>query len=159
MGFHQKEIKKGIYGELSKIQEELDEAYDAEAQGQDLMLLIELSDMIGAIEGVAKKYGFTIEQLQRFATLRSKVAIEELGIESKIEPTPTHSLDALIRRIWFTGSITSDMWDYWELIPGRYNSQLDHLIATNLKINSENDYEFFKARLKSELPDLIKLKG
>lgn len=79
MGFHQKEIKKGIYGELSKIQEELDEAYDAEAQGQDLMLLIELSDMIGAIEGVAKKYGFTIDQLQQFAKLRTKVAIEEMS--------------------------------------------------------------------------------
>lgn len=57
MGFHQKEIKKGVYGELSKIEEELNEAYDALEQGQDLMLLIELSDMIGAIEGVAKKYG------------------------------------------------------------------------------------------------------
>lgn len=78
MGFHQKEIKKGVYGELSKIEEELNEAYDALEQGQDLMLLIELSDMIGAIEGVAKKYGFTIEQLTKFARLRSKVAIEEL---------------------------------------------------------------------------------
>lgn len=81
MGFHQKEIKKGVYGELSKIEEELNEAYDALEQGQDLMLLIELSDMIGAIEGVAKKYGFTIEQLTKFARLRSKVAIEELGGE------------------------------------------------------------------------------
>lgn len=79
MGFHQKEIKKGVYGELSKIEEELQEAYDALEQGQDLMLLIELADMIGAIEGVSKKYGFTIEQLTKFARLRSKVAIEELG--------------------------------------------------------------------------------
>lgn len=55
MGFHKREIKKGVYGELSKIQEELDEVFDAEEQGQDLMLLIELSDMVGAIEGVALK--------------------------------------------------------------------------------------------------------
>jgi len=41
------------------------------------MLLIELSDIIGAVEGVSKKYGFTLEQLIAFAKLRSKVAIEE----------------------------------------------------------------------------------
>lgn len=77
MGFHTREIKRGIYGELSKIEEELHEAIDALEQGQELMLLIELSDMIGAIEGISKKYGFTIEQLLKFSRLRSKVAIEE----------------------------------------------------------------------------------
>ena len=77
MKFHKAIIQKGIYGELSKIKEELDEAYDAESQNQDLMLLIELSDIIGAVEGVSKKYGFTLEQLIAFAKLRSKVAIEE----------------------------------------------------------------------------------
>ena len=79
MKFHKAIIQKGIYGELSKIKEELDEAFDAESQNQDLMLLIELSDIIGAVEGVSKKYGFTIEQLMKFAKLRSKVAIEEEG--------------------------------------------------------------------------------
>jgi len=79
MKFHKAIIQKGIYGELSKIKEELDEAFDAESQNQDLMLLIELSDIIGAVEGVSKKYGFTIEQLIKFAKLRSKVAIEEEG--------------------------------------------------------------------------------
>lgn len=75
--FHKRKIKKGVYGELSKIEEELQEAYDAEEQGQDLMLLIELSDMVGAIEGVAKKYGITMKQLRDFSKLRSKVAVEE----------------------------------------------------------------------------------
>lgn len=79
MGFHKVKIKKGKYGELSKIREELDEAYDAEEQGQDLMLLIELSDMLGAIDAVARKYGMTLNQLMKFAELRSKVAIEEEG--------------------------------------------------------------------------------
>lgn len=81
--FHTTPIKRGIYGELSKIQEELDEAIDAEAQNQELMLLIELSDMIGAIEGVSKKYGFTIEQLLAFSRLRSHVAIQELREDVK----------------------------------------------------------------------------
>lgn len=76
--FHKVEIQRGVYGELSKIQEELDEAKDAEAQGQDLMLLIELADIVGAVEGVAKKYGMSLEQLSTFAKLRSEVAIYEL---------------------------------------------------------------------------------
>ena len=79
MKFHKAIIQKGIYGELSKIKEELDEAYDAESQNQDLMLLIELSDIIGAVEGVSKKYGSTLKQLIAFAKLRSKVAKEEEG--------------------------------------------------------------------------------
>jgi len=75
--FHKTKINKGIYGELSKIREELEEAYDAENQGQDLMLLIELSDIIGAVAGVAKKYGFSLEQLVKFSELRSYVGQKE----------------------------------------------------------------------------------
>ncbi|AEO93545.1 gp286 [Bacillus phage G] len=89
-GFHNRKIQKGIYGELSKIEEELQEAYDAEEQGQDLMLLIELADMIGAIEGVAKKYNMSLDQLVAFAKLRSKVAIEE---ERKNDEEGTTFLD------------------------------------------------------------------
>lgn len=74
--FHKTEITRGVYGELSKVQEELDEAVDAEAQGQDLMLLVELSDIVGAVAGVASKYGMSIEQLVTFSKLRSEVAIK-----------------------------------------------------------------------------------
>jgi len=83
MPFHKKTITKGTYGELTKIQEELDEAFDAQEQNQELMLLIELSDIIGAVEGVAKRYGFTLEQLTNFSKLRSQVATEELSAVSK----------------------------------------------------------------------------
>jgi phosphoribosyl-ATP pyrophosphohydrolase len=75
--FHKKDIPKGTYGELSKIMEELHEAMDAEEQGQELMLIIELSDMLGAIKGVADRYGVSLEQLDKFATLRSEVAKRE----------------------------------------------------------------------------------
>lgn len=63
MGYHISKIKRGVYGELSKVQEELDEAIDAEKQGCKLMLLLELSDMIGAIEVIATKNGHTLEDL------------------------------------------------------------------------------------------------
>lgn len=50
MGYHMTEIEKGELGKLSKIREELDEAIDAEKQQCKIMTLVELSDMMGAIE-------------------------------------------------------------------------------------------------------------
>ena len=75
--WHIVKIVKGELGSLSKIKEELDEAYDAEKQGQDLMLMFELSDIIGACGLVAEKYGMTLDQLVKFSKLRSKVAIAD----------------------------------------------------------------------------------
>lgn len=63
MSYHLDEIKRGVLGELSKVREELDEAIDAEKQNCKIMLLVELSDMIGAIEAVAEKNGSTLEDL------------------------------------------------------------------------------------------------
>lgn len=50
MGYHITDIKKGVLGKLSKIQEELDECKDAELQNNKIMLLVELSDLIGAVD-------------------------------------------------------------------------------------------------------------
>lgn len=72
--WHTRAIKKGELGELSKIEEELEEAKDAQEQGQDFMLLFELSDIIGACGLVAQKYGMTLDQLVKFSKLRSQVA-------------------------------------------------------------------------------------
>jgi phosphoribosyl-ATP pyrophosphohydrolase len=77
MGFHRNIITRGIYGEISKVREELEEAEDAIQQGQTLMLLVELADIIGACAGVAAKHGLSINDLVAFAQLRSKVAMEE----------------------------------------------------------------------------------
>lgn len=51
MGYHVKEITRGQFGELSKIQEEVAEALDSEEQKNPIMVLVELSDIVGAIEG------------------------------------------------------------------------------------------------------------
>ena len=50
-GYHLATIERGDYGQLSKIKEEVMEALDANLQNNPLMVLIELSDIIGAIEG------------------------------------------------------------------------------------------------------------
>ena len=55
-GYHLEEIPRGEYGEISKILEEAAELKDAMEQGLKLMCLVELSDIIGAIEGYLERY-------------------------------------------------------------------------------------------------------
>jgi hypothetical protein len=70
-GYHLRAIARGKLGEISKIQEELDEAKDAWAQGSKLMTLVELADLIGAAEAVLDKHfpGMTLADLQQFAAI------------------------------------------------------------------------------------------
>ena len=63
MGYHVNKIPKGILGEFSKIEEEFLEAKDALEQENPVMLLVELSDLIGAIEALGLKYNITLRQL------------------------------------------------------------------------------------------------
>lgn len=51
MSYHIKEIPKGVYGESSKILEEVLELLDAEEQKSKIMILNELSDLLGAVKG------------------------------------------------------------------------------------------------------------
>ena len=63
MGYHLTEIERGTFGEFSKIKEEFLEAEDALLQGNKVMALIELSDLIGAIEAYCCKHNITLEDL------------------------------------------------------------------------------------------------
>jgi hypothetical protein len=64
-GYHVKDIERGVFGEASKIREELEEFLDALDQNCKLMALIELSDLIGAIKGYLEKHapGWTLSEL------------------------------------------------------------------------------------------------
>ena len=55
-GYHIKDIFPGKFGEVGKIQEELEELKDAMEQGIKLMALMEVSDLYGAIEGFLEKH-------------------------------------------------------------------------------------------------------
>lgn len=70
MGYHKRQIKKGTFGEISKIREELEELEDAAEQGNRIMALCELSDILGAISGYLEKYhsGITMQDLATMAT-------------------------------------------------------------------------------------------
>ncbi len=59
-GYHLKPIKKGVFGEASKIEEEVFEFLDAVKQKNDIMAIVELSDQIGAIRGWLAKYHPTV---------------------------------------------------------------------------------------------------
>lgn len=50
MGYHIAHIERGEYGKLSKIREEFEELCDAVMQGNGVMALCELADMLGAME-------------------------------------------------------------------------------------------------------------
>lgn len=61
-GYHQANIPRGEFGEVSKIEEEVFELKDALAQNNRIMALLELADLVGAVEGFLEKHypGFTI---------------------------------------------------------------------------------------------------
>lgn len=65
MSYHINEIPKGVVGELSKIYEEVAEIKDSEDQGASLMVLIEISDLVGAITLYLEKHhpSLTIEDM------------------------------------------------------------------------------------------------
>lgn len=70
-GYHITTITKGEIGKLSKIQEELYEALDAEQQQCKLMVLLELSDMLGAIEAYLEMnfQHITLDDLQKMTNI------------------------------------------------------------------------------------------
>lgn len=65
--WHKSKIKKGTYGEFSKIEEEIAEAKDALEQNNHLMFLIELSDIIGSIEGLVNTYNLDMYDIINFS--------------------------------------------------------------------------------------------
>lgn len=61
LGYHVAKIPQGVFGEVSKIEEELAEFKDALDQHCTVMALLELADLIGAIEGWLVQYHPSIE--------------------------------------------------------------------------------------------------
>lgn len=86
-GYHLIEPTRGEFGELSKIYEEIEEIQDAEAQGATLMLIQELSDTIGAIEGYLKKHhpSITLDDLIKMKDI-TKRAFESGQRQAKSAP-------------------------------------------------------------------------
>ena len=72
-GYHVLKIKKGKLGELSKIQEELDEAKDAEFQKSKIMTAIELADLVGAVRAYSEaKLGLSLDELIKMSQITER---------------------------------------------------------------------------------------
>ena len=77
MGYHKRKINKGVLGEFSKVQEEIEELQDAHEQDNAILMLCELSDLMGAIEAFTKnKYNLRLTDLISFSNL-TKSAFKE----------------------------------------------------------------------------------
>lgn len=73
MAYHLEEIPKGVYGNASKITEEYKEFIDAYRQNCKVMQLVELSDLIGAIEAYVKSHlGLEFEDLILFSNITKR---------------------------------------------------------------------------------------
>lgn len=73
-GYHLDEIKKSRYGSLGKIQEEVEEILDAHRQGSHVMILVELSDLYGAIEGFLEENypSMKMSDLKKFSDITKR---------------------------------------------------------------------------------------
>jgi hypothetical protein len=97
LGYHLTEIPKGRYGELSKVVEEGFEVYDAMAQGSRIMLLVEFTDLLGAIRGYAEHQGFNLlTELTRYEAICQGTVSEIVADAVKI--TECNSRDCEMRR-------------------------------------------------------------
>jgi hypothetical protein len=71
-GYHLTEIPKGTLGELSKIEEEFLELKDAYQQDCKIMMMVELSDMYGAIEEFCITQGITMDDIKKFSNITKR---------------------------------------------------------------------------------------
>jgi hypothetical protein len=77
MGYHINKINTvGVFGKLSKIKEELEELEDAESQDNKILMMVELSDLFGAIEGYANNLGLTISDLQKMSDATKRAFLD-----------------------------------------------------------------------------------
>lgn len=85
MAYHKNKITKGVLGEFSKIQEEFEELKDAYEQNDNILMLCELSDLLGAIEFYVKKYNLTIEDLKTFSDKTKSSFIEGIRTSNLVK--------------------------------------------------------------------------
>ena len=73
-GYHLNTIPRGVYGQFSKIEEEFLELKDAIDQGSSILLLNEMADLIGAIEGFINEHfpGIPLEEVLKMTSITKR---------------------------------------------------------------------------------------
>jgi hypothetical protein len=94
MGYHKNKIPKGVLGEVSKIDEEYLEFKDALETENPVMALVELSDLLGAIEAFSKKrHNLSLTDLLKM-TEATKSAFED-GTRVDPRTVSNHNLSSI----------------------------------------------------------------
>ncbi len=95
MAYHKKEITRGQVGYFSKIKEEFQELEDAFEQGDKILQICELTDLIGAIELYAEnKFNLSLQDLINFSE-KTKSAFREKKRITTQSPNDPSSDDRL----------------------------------------------------------------
>lgn len=77
MGYHLRPIEtQGVFGEPSKIREELEELEEAYEQDNRILALCELADLYGALEGVAEKLGVSMQDVAKMAEATKRAFLD-----------------------------------------------------------------------------------
>ena len=77
MGYHLREIKtQGVFGEPSKIREELEELEESLEQDNKILALCELADLYGAVEAVAEGMGVTMDDVRKMAEATKRAFLD-----------------------------------------------------------------------------------
>ena len=133
-GYHTAKIPKGVFGEASKITEEYYEWLDALSQGVKILELVELADLIGAIEGyAAKQYSISLQDLIQMKSLTERAFIdgtrivENKSIQDSVDDNSFHGELACLHLpgppapgfqvIWGDGQALLGAGNYWYGMP------------------------------------------
>lgn len=72
IGYHVREIPRGVYGEPSKIYEECEEFRDAIEQDSMVLAINELSDLYGAIKAYVEARGWSMTDLAAMSEITER---------------------------------------------------------------------------------------
>ena len=68
MGYHLRTIEtQGVFGETSKIREELEELEEAIEQQNPILAMVEMADLYGALEAVAKRFCVSMSDIAKMS--------------------------------------------------------------------------------------------
>lgn len=82
IGYHKAVITRGVFGDDTKIYEEIDEFADALDQGVSIMALVELSDVVGAIAGWLAKHhpSITLDDLLAMSAVTQRAFLSGVRV-------------------------------------------------------------------------------
>ncbi len=105
IGYHLRPIPRGVFGNISKVLEEMAECEDAHDQGSSVMLILELSDLVGAIQGFLAAHNLTTKDIRTGPAMCTLISWTQLRISfddlrrAKNHVATLTELDAVLENI------------------------------------------------------------